>query len=107
MFKREPSASNDLVSVELVNDSLMKFDQVWEETLMALDKTPAADLLEGLDHRQLVKASHAKYPGAMSFPSISPRHEAWERHKERSKKRVHPWRQFLTGKPEAPQSSRT
>ena len=62
---------NDLPDVELVTDNLMKFDRSREETMITLEKEPAADLLEDLYHRQLVD-SHAKCLGAILFRSSSP-----------------------------------
>ena len=53
MFKREQQALTARSLPSLVIDKLNKCDQVWEETLMALEKEPEADLLEGLHHRQL------------------------------------------------------
>ena len=48
----------DLFMKELINGALKKFDQAWEEeTFMALEKEPEADLLEGLFHRQLQKST--------------------------------------------------
>ena len=46
---------NDLLNIDLVSDNLKEFDQAWEETLMALEKEPEVDLVEGLHHRQLEK----------------------------------------------------
>ena len=48
---------NDLLNIEVVNDILKKFDQAWEETLMALEKEPEADLVEDLHQRQLEKST--------------------------------------------------
>ena len=47
---------NDLLDIELVNDSLKKFDSSWEETLTALEKRPEASLLAG-HHRRQVETS--------------------------------------------------
>ena len=44
-----------MLNIELVNDNLKKFDQACDETLLALEKEPEADLLEGIYHRQLDK----------------------------------------------------
>ena len=51
------TSMNDLLNVELVNDSLKRFDQSWEETLMALEKEPEGDLVQGLYRRQLEKST--------------------------------------------------
>ena len=47
---------NDTRSILLVNDNLKKFDQAWEESLMALEKEPEEDPLEGLYHRRVDKS---------------------------------------------------
>ena len=39
---------NDLPHIELVNDNLKMLDDAWERTLMALEKAPEEDCLEGL-----------------------------------------------------------
>ena len=51
---------DDLLNLELVNDNRTKFDEACEEILMALEKEPEEDLLEGLYHRRLVKSTLLK-----------------------------------------------
>ena len=48
---------NGLLNIKLVNDNHEKFEPSWEEPLIALEKEPQGDLLEGLYHRQLVKST--------------------------------------------------
>ena len=52
---------NDLLNIESVNDNLKKFDEAWENILMALDKAPEDDLLENLYCRQLEKSTSVPY----------------------------------------------
>ena len=58
-FRREFDI-NDLLNIELVNDNLKKFDEAWENILMALEKAQEDDLLENLC-RQLEKSTSVPY----------------------------------------------
>ena len=55
---REGCKMNDLFNIELASDNFKKFDEAWEENLMALDtEEEGADLMEGLYHPQLEKST--------------------------------------------------
>ena len=68
------SCEQDLLDIELVNDTLKTFDH-GEENLVALERGPAADLLEGLHHRQLEKSTLMLHASAQY-------HSAQVHHKE-------------------------
>ena len=48
---------NDKLNIECVDDNLKTFDEARQETLLALEKEPEADLMEGLYHQQLEKST--------------------------------------------------
>ena len=58
----------DLLNIELVTDNLKKFDKAWLKFLMALEKKPEDDLLDGFYLRQ----SGSRLPSRMPWRYIVP-----------------------------------
>ena len=64
---------NDLLNIELRNDSLKMFDQAWDETLMAMDIETNMAFVEGLYYRRLEKSTLMRNSSAhIQFGSSSP-----------------------------------
>ena len=61
---------NALLNIELVNGNLKRLGQAWEETLMALEKEPKADLLDGLRHRQWERSTLSDTPASVVEHSV-------------------------------------
>ena len=66
---------NELPHIELFNDNLKIFDDAWERILMALDKAPEEDCLEGLYHRQLEKSTVMQRALTLCFSDRTHREE--------------------------------
>ena len=73
--QRRVPGMNDLLDIELLNDSLKTLDEAWENILMAPEKEPEDDLLKGLYHRQLEKSTSMQNAFALYHSDQSHRKE--------------------------------